>query len=108
MIRSLQDILGQARLDGPDKKAALETTSALAQSSRLVELLQSLHGDLQAAATCAQQSYLHPLGFHRLMLIDASPLFELRCHVWWPDASPGVDHVHNHRFAFISAVVRGG
>jgi hypothetical protein len=108
MIRSLHDVLGQETLDGRAKKAALEMTSALAQSSRLVELLRSLHGDPQTTATCARQSYLHPLGFHKLMLINAAPRFELRCHVWWPDSSPGVDHVHNHRFAFFSAVVRGG
>jgi hypothetical protein len=41
------------------------------------------------------------------MLVNAAPLFELRLHVWWPDSNPGVDHVHNHRFAFASAVVRG-
>lgn len=108
MIRSLHDVLGQESLDGRTNKAALEMTSALAQSSRLVALLRLLHGDPQAIATCARQSYLHPLGFHKLMLVNAAPQFELRCHVWWPDSTPGVDHVHNHRFAFISAVVRGG
>jgi hypothetical protein len=108
MIRSLHDVLGQESLGGRTNEAALEATSALAQSSRLVALLRSLHGDPRALANCARQSYLHPLGFHKLMLINAAPQFELRCHVWWPDSTPGVDHVHNHRFAFISAVVRGG
>jgi hypothetical protein len=64
--------------------------------------------DADAAEKCARHSYLHPLGFHKLMLINAAPAFELRLHVWWPDAPPGVDHIHNHRFAFASAVVRGG
>jgi hypothetical protein len=108
MIRSLHDALGQGELGGRTKKVALEATSALAQPALLIELLQSLYGDPQMVEACARLSYLHPLGFHKLMLVNASPIFELRCHAWWPDSSPGADHVHDHRFAFISAVVRGG
>jgi hypothetical protein len=108
MIRSLYDALERQELSERTKKAALEATSALAKPGRFIELLRLLHGDLQMVETCARQSYLHPLGFHKLMLVNAPPLFELRCHVWWPDSSPGADHVHDHRFSFISAVVRGG
>lgn len=106
---SLYDALGQASLAGRSHSSvALEKTSSLAHSSHLTQLLRSLIDDTEAAEKCANWSYLHPLGFHKLMLINASPLFDLRLHVWWPDGEPGVDHIHNHRFALASAVVRGG
>jgi hypothetical protein len=109
VIGSLYDALGHPQpAGGNHANVALETTSSLAQPSRLAGLLRSLGHDGGAVANCASQSYLHPLGFHKLMLINAAPLFELRLHVWWPDSSPGADHIHNHRFPFASAIVRGG
>lgn len=108
-ISSLRDVLERSQLEAEGHSAAtLEATSSLAQPPHLGELLRSLHDDEQATTRCASQSYLHPLGFHKLLLIDASPLFELSLHVWWPDSNPGPEHVHTHRFPFASAVVRGG
>lgn len=107
VIDSLHDDLGRALLQAGTQKAALETTSWLGRSRLLTKLLGSLHENPAAAAACARESYQHPLGFFKLMLINAAPLFELRAHVWWPDSTPGVDHIHNHRFAFASAIVRG-
>ena len=104
----LNDALRQTRRDGQAQERELAALSSLAQPSRIIELLRSLHSNRDAAAACAEQSYLHPLGFYKLMLIDAAPLFELRVHVWWPSSRPGVDHVHNHRFSFVSTVVCGG
>jgi hypothetical protein len=81
----------------------------------LDDITQFLHAavekggsDEDSGQVCARRSYLHPLGFHKLMLINASPLFELRLHVWRPTYIAGVDHIHNHRFGFVSAVIRGG
>jgi hypothetical protein len=108
IIGSLHDALKRAQLDEGGHDAALEAASSLARPPHLAELLRLLRDDVEAVAACASQSYLHPLGFFKIMLVNASPLFELRLHVWWPGSSPGVDHVHNHRFAFTSTAVRGG
>lgn len=89
-------------------QAALEVMSSLADPSHLSELLKSVHANSNVAADCAGKSYLHPLGFHKLMLVNASPLFELRIHAWRPMYTMGVDHIHNHRFGFVSSVIRGG
>jgi len=106
---SLYDALERAQVAGRSHSAAaLESTSSLAHSPHLTQLLRSLIDDTEAAERCANWSYLHPLGFHKLMLVNAAPLFDLRLHVWWPDSQPGVDHIHNHRFALASAIVRGG
>jgi hypothetical protein len=71
-------------------------------------LVRSIIASPEAISACAQESHRHPLGFHKLMLINTSPLFELRAHVWWPGGSPGVDHIHSHRSAFVTTVIRGG
>jgi hypothetical protein len=42
------------------------------------------------------------------MLINCSPIFTLRLHAWWPTQKFAAEHVHNHRFNFLSFVVRGG
>lgn len=111
----LSDVCVQLRgiLDHPDsgsggQEAVLEAMSALAQPPRFAELLRSLLASRPASAACADWSYLHPLGFLKLMLIKATPQFELRVHTWWSSRSPGLEHVHNHRFAFVSTVVLGG
>jgi hypothetical protein len=109
VIDSVHDTLKRAQLDKVSHSAAtLETTSWLAEPSFLARLLRSLRDDRNAVAQCANQSYRHPLGFQKIMLLNGEPQFDLRLHVWWPDSDPGVDHVHNHRFAFASTVVAGG
>jgi hypothetical protein len=90
------------------EQAALEVMASLADRARLSELLRSVHASSNVTAGCARKSYLHPLGFHKLMLVNASPLFELRIHVWRPTYTVGVDHIHNHRFGFVTSVIRGG
>jgi hypothetical protein len=90
------------------EQAALAVMSSLADPAHLSELLKSVHANSNVAADCAGKSYLHPLGFHKLMLVDAPPLFELRIHAWRPTYTLGVDHIHNHRFGFVSSVIRGG
>jgi hypothetical protein len=105
---SLYNAAHGAELDGEKHHAAIAKTTELARPSHLVEMLRLLRDSRQAAAGCARQSYRHPLGFHALMLIDGTPEFDLRLHAWWPARQPGADHVHDHRFAFASTIVRGG
>jgi hypothetical protein len=103
----LHEILARPA-DDPDRSAELlETVSAMARPSELTELLLSLYKDDQAISACTKRSFRHPLGFDKLALIDALPLFILRIHAWWPRSESGVDHVHNHRFSFVSSIVCG-
>src|SRR5215472_4336759 len=104
----LHDILRRPRgVLGSSSAGLLDTVSALAKPGELFELLLSLRKDDQAVSACAARSFRHPLGFNKLTLIDALPLYMLRIHVWWPNNEPGVDHVHNHRFNFVSSVICG-
>lgn len=103
----LHDALAQSRGGSELPAELLEIVSAMARPSELTELLLSLRKDDQAITACARRSFRHPLGFDKLMIIDALPKYTLRIHAWWPGASSGVDHVHNHRFSFISSVVHG-
>jgi hypothetical protein len=104
----LHDVTTRSGAHDQAPEAALGTVSTLAQPGLLADLLRSLRAHPGAVATCAAKSYRHPLGFERIALIDAEPEFMLRAHVWWPRNGAGPGHVHNHRFGFASAVVRGG
>jgi hypothetical protein len=108
VIGSMQDALERSLLGSENHKGELEAGASLAQQPQLSRLLQARHDDVRSAAELAGQSYLHPLGFHKLMLLKHPPLFEVRINVWRPGGIRGVDHVHNHRFAFASTIVRGG
>jgi hypothetical protein len=85
-----------------------ETLTAIAEPSSLAKLIQSVASDSRTAKSCAAESFRHPLGFDKVVLLNCSPLFTLRAHVWWPTATIGVEHIHNHRFSFFSYVLRGG
>ena len=91
-----------------DSKAILDTLSAIAQPDALIRLIDSVHTDSHAVASCASRSFRHPLGFDKIMLLNCLPLFSLRIHVWWPSEAICAEHIHNHRFNFLSFAVRGG
>jgi len=91
-----------------DSKAILNALSSIAQPDALVGLIDSVRADSRALASCASRSFRHPLGFDKIMLLNCLPLFSLRIHVWWPSDTAGVEHIHNHRFNFVSFAVRGG
>ena len=104
----LHDLVAQAKDSIEPPVHLLDTISFLAQPTELPDLLLSLAKDDQAISACAARSFHHPLGFTKLTLIDALPAYMLRVHVWWPDRKAGVDHIHNHRFNFVSSIVCGG
>lgn len=103
----LYDRLAVSLQDHDRSAALLDAVSALDQPSVLAALLESICRDPAMIAAGAARSFRHPLGFNKLTLIDALPMFMLRVHAWWPNESTCVDHVHNHRFEFASTVVRG-
>lgn len=80
---------------------------SLMSSVSLPEFLASIRDSEQIVSHCAPMSHRHPLGFDKIMLLDAAPAFLLRLHTWWPGDHYGVEHIHNHRFEVASAVVRG-
>ncbi len=86
----------------------LDTVAEVARPGCLAKLISAICADQTIVGVCAARSFRHPLGFKKLALIDALPLFMLRVHVWWPGDDIGVEHVHNHRFGFVSSVIRGG
>ncbi|MDJ0346247.1 hypothetical protein QMK19_19270 [Streptomyces sp. H10-C2] len=63
------------------------------------------------SAARAGLSYRHALGFEKLMLLVGWPDYMLRVHIWPPSAEgereQAPEHIHNHRFAFGSAVLLG-
>jgi hypothetical protein len=67
-----------------------------------------IRNDQSIITQCASTSQRHPLGHDKIMLLNTDPTFRLRLHAWWPDRTPGVEHVHQHRFDFASVVLRGG
>jgi hypothetical protein len=71
---------------------------------RLLELLLKSKGIVEQIA---RHSYRHPLGFDKFVLAPLRPLGQLRLHVWWPEDEREREHVHNHRFGFISGVLVG-
>jgi hypothetical protein len=88
--------------------AILDTLATIAEPTSLIRLMSSIRTDLNVVGSCASRSFLHPLGFDKIMLINCSPIFTLRLHAWWPTQKFAAEHVHNHRFNFLSFVVRGG
>jgi hypothetical protein len=91
-----------------DSTAILGTLATIAQPTSLIRLISSIKMDLNVLGSCASRSFLHPLGFDKIMLINCSPIFTLRLHAWWPNQNFAAEHIHNHRFNFLSFVVRGG
>lgn len=92
----------------PPPRSALDAISELARPPQVASLLNAVLADDSRTESCARLSYPHALGFDKLVLIDGAPTFSLRIHVWWPDRSRVVEHIHNHRFMLASAMLVGG
>jgi hypothetical protein len=103
----LSKALGQPRSENR-RDGSLDILSWIAQPSHLVELVTSVYGDSSVVASCSAGSFRHALGFDKITLIDQSPLFKLQFHVWRPGDTVGVEHIHNHRFDFVTTVIHGG
>jgi hypothetical protein len=106
--RMLSKTLGQPPRSENRRDGSLDILSWIAQPSHLVELATSIYDDSDVIASCAARSFRHPLGFDKIMLIEQSPLFTLRVHLWRPGNTVGVEHIHNHRFDLVTTVIRGG
>ena len=72
----------------------------------VAEIVSSVYTDTGLMAVCGGRSVRHPLGFDKFVLY-ASDVYQLRLHVWWPDEVHGTEHIHNHRFSFVSGIIVG-
>jgi len=79
----------------------------LAQPESFAQMVESLLVSSSLAEHVARHSYRHPLGFDKFVLAPLRPLGQLRLHVWWPEDTREREHIHNHRFGFMSAVLLG-
>ena len=76
------------------------------QRSLVRRLVESVCSDDRLMASCAQRSVRHPLGFDKFVL-HATDAYQLRLHIWWPEDAHGTEHIHNHRFSFVSGIILG-
>ena len=103
----ISSVFGLAPAGDESPDSAVAVVSLLAYSGRIAEFLCAIRDTPALVKHCAPMSHRHPLGFEKIMLIDAQPQFFLRMHAWRPGGEPGVEHVHNHRFMMATAVLRG-
>ncbi|MFG2206643.1 hypothetical protein [Streptomyces sp. NPDC048638] len=91
----------------PSPEAARDAVARLARPDALGPLLRRLSAGGTDLAGCTGLSYRHVLGFDKLLLLDGTPHFMLRVHLWHGGTGPVPEDIHNHRCAIASAVVRG-
>ncbi len=90
-----------------DRERSLVSFAIRYSQRRLVfQLVKSVCADDGLMVLSAQRSTRHPLGFDKFVLY-ATDIYQLRLHVWWPDEAHGIEHIHNHRFSFVSGIVFG-
>lgn len=104
LTRTLHDGLSEREMVA----AAWAVVTELGSPERLSELAADLATGVGDPEGCSQLSYRHILGFDKLLLLDGSPQFMLRAHVWHPGVGAvGKEDVHNHRSPLGSRIVRG-
>lgn len=86
-----------------DLHARLVTLLATGEAASTVE---ALLGDSASLDDVASRSYAHPNGFRKLVIALAEDGTKLRVHRW-PQGDAETSNVHNHRWAFASAIVAG-
>ncbi len=103
----MTSLYDEARAGLGDLSGAEGLLAGLARPERLTALIAELLARPEDLAECARWSFPHILGFEKLVLIAAPPVYMLRLHIWRPGGEGGLRHIHNHRADIISAVVRG-
>lgn len=84
----------------------LTAVAEYARTQAVSESLRELCGVPAILAACAARSIPHPLGFDKFVL-TATDRYQIQLHIWWPGTSYEREHVHDHRFGFVSAVLAG-
>jgi hypothetical protein len=100
------------RLEGGAGLLASSPDAHLPDLDMLRELLRYLSQTPDELCRTASNSYSHPNGFDKVVLIHSrQPEFKLRLHVWWPQpgaaGSTSLPRIHNHRWDFCSRIILG-
>lgn len=88
-------------------RAGEEFLGEISSRAELLTILEAVHSQPAWEQAVAARSYRHALGFDKVILVSLIPYGQLRLHIWWPDVPRQLEHVHNHRFSFSSAIVVG-
>lgn len=101
-----------------DKVAAgdIELLRPQFTKQNVITLLNDIINQPELIKKIANRSYLHTLGFYKLVLLDSSKdaqdfthKTQVRLHLWKPDndSVPVVESLHEHSFDFVSTVLTG-
>lgn len=98
-------------------KDDLPIISEIFNSSNIISLLESIINNDELLDKIEQRSYIHALGFDKIVLVDLSkdfsldlPKSQIRLHIWDPvkeNSMPIVESLHEHSFNFVSKVITG-
>lgn len=107
-IGALRDAIVAGIIPGQSPTLLEEVARQYAATSELSRILQEVLDDPSGLCEdVSHRSYVHPLGFDKYVLLSDLPQFQARLHVWWAGRERATEHVHNHRFDLVSAVVLG-
>lgn len=83
---------------------------------KVIDILKDILNNESLIEKIANRSYLHTLGFYKIVLIDSDKDLsgfnnktQLRLHLWKPenDSVPIVESLHEHSFDFVSTLLTG-
>ena len=105
-FEAMLDEVGRSVREFVDNPTSKERFRSLIKSGTFRELLREQIADPVALLYLAQQSQLHPNNFLKIPLVVTAGTSKLVVHKWSDE--PGADpDLHNHRWNFVSTVLRG-
>jgi hypothetical protein len=92
-----------------DPEALTRALAPFADTGAACALLRSVLRDERWLSGVQRNSYRHPNGFDKMVLLS-DQRFQVRLHMWKTPHSPedGIENVHNHRWDFASIMLLGG
>lgn len=91
-----------------DETRLVDTMNRLKNPQQVIFLIQSLLQNDDQVNKCAAISEHHRIGFTKLYLA-ISPFHQLHLHIFWPsEVDNRKESIHNHKFSFLSAILKGG
>lgn len=89
-----------------DKLAIINLLDEIGSEQQLKYLLNSILSNEEKINTCSSQSEFHRLGFDKICLLS-NPKYQLRLHIWRPQKKFKSEGIHNHKFNFVSRIIKG-
>lgn len=78
----------------------------ISKPSNLRFLIDKLLNDRNQLKTIRENSYCHENGFHKIVLLYGNN-FKLRLHHFGKTGKAGKENVHDHRWPFVSTILKG-